>query len=501
MTRQALVPLLLGGCALAALVVPALTSTAGGITYAPFDSWVPVEKKAEAPAEAAAESPAAVTAPKDFLSSASVDGPAVLNFHGRLDRTAVLQGGDGTVRMELVIGSVAEASGARVPTDLLVVMDQSGSMNGSKIDYAKAATQQLIQQLGPEDRFGLVAFSSGARVDIPLADVPADRSGLMSRVRTIRAGGGTEMVQGFEQALEVMGARAVGRSGRVVVISDGLPNGGESVHPTLVAQALRSGVNEVPLTAVGVGHDFDESLMTRIADAGTGNFHYLESGADLAQIFANELSDAAESVASGLTVRFPSVPGVTLSDAAGFPIQYDWEGNANIQLGSLYAGQERRIWVTFDVADGAVGEVALPTAELAYRADEQPGVAALAAGTITREASQERWLAGVDQEAWSASVVNEEYNGLKVEVSVAVKQGDEAAALAAIEGYRARNYAMNEYVQSALVNDNLTELELLEQQIVESFEGADQAQKQNTFSKSNSSSAYQGRRSGQARGW
>jgi len=500
MTRQALVPILLAGCALAALAVPALSGiagTAGSLSYSPTESWIP----APSAEPTTTETPAATTAPADILNTASVDGPAVLNFQGRLDRTAVLQSGNGTVRMELVITSVAEPSGVRIPTDLLVVMDQSGSMGGEKIAHAKAATQQLIQQLGPEDRFGLVTFADGPEVAIPLVDALADRTRLLNRVGAIRAGGGTEMVQGLASALNIMGERTAGRAGRVVLISDGLPNGGVDVHPTLVGQAMQSGIREVPLTAVGVGDDFDESLMTRIADAGTGNYHYLQSGADLAQIFSNELSDAAESVASGLTVSFPKVAGVTLTDAAGLPLQYDWQGNVSVQLGSLYAGQERRIWVTFDVEDGEIGEVALPTARLQYRAEEQPGVASLAAGSVTREANQERWLAAVDQDAWTASVVNEEYNGLKTQVATAVKQGDESAALAAIDAYRSRNYPMNEFVQSALVADNLTELELLAVEVEESFEGADQVQKQNTFSKSTGSSAYQGRRSGQTRGW
>ena len=60
---------------------------------------------------------------------------------------------------------------------------------------------------------------------------------------------------------------------------------------------------EYVLSAVGVGQDFDETLMSALADAGTGNFYYLPDARELAGIFAGEFASARETVARGLRVR------------------------------------------------------------------------------------------------------------------------------------------------------------------------------------------------------
>ena len=64
------------------------------------------------------------------------------------------------------------------------------------------------------------------------------------------------------------------------------------------------------LTTVGVGADFNEYLMTALADAGTGNYYYLKAGDDLASVFAREFDAARATVASGLAVRIEPADGV-----------------------------------------------------------------------------------------------------------------------------------------------------------------------------------------------
>src|SRR5262249_53001446 len=86
--------------------------------------------------------------------SAPANGP--VTFTGTLDRTAVLHGTDGLVRMELAIGTTQPSGkpAARMPTDLMVILDRSGSMGGEKIEQARAAIRALVAQLDPQDRFG-----------------------------------------------------------------------------------------------------------------------------------------------------------------------------------------------------------------------------------------------------------------------------------------------------------------------------------------------------------
>jgi hypothetical protein len=98
----------------------------------------------------------------------SAPGGGRVTFTGTLDRTSVLRGGDGVVRMELVMRAapdVEHVTAVRRPTDLVIVLDRSGSMTGEKIEHARAAVRELIGQLGPDDRFALVTYEHGGRRD------------------------------------------------------------------------------------------------------------------------------------------------------------------------------------------------------------------------------------------------------------------------------------------------------------------------------------------------
>ena len=81
-----------------------------------------------------------------------------VQFSANLDRSSVLAGSDGTLRVELVIGADRapfQDGAPRTPTDLVVILDRSGSMQGAPLQFAKAAVFELLGQLGAEDRFGL----------------------------------------------------------------------------------------------------------------------------------------------------------------------------------------------------------------------------------------------------------------------------------------------------------------------------------------------------------
>ena len=93
-----------------------------------------------------------------------------LSFDGRLDRGAVHVGSDGLVHLELVAtgATLPERALVRQPTDVVVVLDRSGSMGGDPMTKAIASIRELLDQLGPEDRFALVTYANDAEVALPL---------------------------------------------------------------------------------------------------------------------------------------------------------------------------------------------------------------------------------------------------------------------------------------------------------------------------------------------
>ena len=430
-------------------------------------------------------------------------GGGPVSFTGRLDRTAVLQGGDGVVRMELVLGAAPDEvrHGARVPTDLVVILDRSGSMGGEKITHARRAVRELVSQLGPDDRFALVTYSDQAALVLPLAQADADaRETWLRTVDTVAADGSTNMSSGLDLALATIeGARRAGRVPRVILISDGLANQGDASPEGLVRRAGRAARGEYMLSTVGVGEDFNEYLMTALADAGTGNYYYLRGAEDLSTVFAGEFNGARHTVASGLAVRIEPAPGVRVEDVAGYPLERDG-GAVVVRPGALFAGQERRLWVTLAVPHDAAGDRDLGRFALSYD-DGHDRVTRAFAETprVACVRGEAEFYAGVDVPAWTRSVVDEAYQSMQSEVAREVKAGRRDEALGRIQKFREGTAKMNAQLQSPPVAKQLESLDKLEKDVAATFTAPEPAAAQNAFSKAKSAESRDQRRAGSKR--
>jgi len=413
--------------------------------------------------------------PPDLARTFRAPAAGPVHFAGALEGTAVLAGQDGLVRMELAIGAedrAAAGAPVRVPTDLVVVLDRSGSMMGDKIVHARAAVRALVEALGASDRFALVAYSDGAVPVIPLSAAGAGRQHWLAAVESILPTGGTNLSSGLDLALAMVdGARAEGRSPRVVLISDGLANQGDPSREGLVARALRAARGEYALSTVGVGADFDEGLMAALADAGTGNFHFLASAEGLGAILAAEFATARETVASGLRVTIEPAAGVSVVDAAGYPLSH--AGSlVTFQPGSLFAGQERRIWVTLQVPRSASGVVPLGAFSVDYAAGgERHRLAFAETPRVSAVADEGHYVASLDRESWERSVVVHQYNALRRSVATAVKEGREKDAVAEVQRYRDDVAKRNERVASPAVAAQLEEAAKLELRLQDAASG------------------------------
>jgi Ca-activated chloride channel homolog len=413
------------------------------------------------------------------------------------DRTKVLQG-DGLVRLELTLRGVpSERKLERLPTDFIVVLDRSGSMGGDKIEKAREAVKGLIDRLCADDRFGLVIYDDRVEVPIPLLKADFEQRSAWKRlVDQIEPRGSTAISDGLDQGLALLARRKGPGIARMVLISDGLANHGDTSRDGLLGRARRSAEKATPLTAIGVGVDFDESLMGSLAEDGAGNFYFLENPTALAQVFEGELGATQETVADALTIAFETAPGVTIVDAAGYPVERLGKRTL-FRPGSLFAGQERRLWLTLRVEDQRLGAHELAKIQATFRAQGlEAATAEIKAASVEMVADEDIFIAGLDRDRWGRSVIEEEYGQLQKQVAEHVKAGRRDLAKQEIAAYRSKNARVNASVQCIKVEANLAASVELERKVEDAFTGADQALKQNSLSKANQASSWDSRRQG-----
>ena len=128
------------------------------------------------------------------LSSA---GAATLNLQLDPDRRLVAAGQEQEVVVKIDVNAEAEARPNRLPLNIAVVIDHSGSMAGAKIEKTKQAAMQLIDQLTTQDTLALVEFDDTVEVLFPSQHV-VDREALKAQVQRIGPGGSTALYAGVE---------------------------------------------------------------------------------------------------------------------------------------------------------------------------------------------------------------------------------------------------------------------------------------------------------------
>ena len=268
--------------------------------------------------------------------------PEVVAFEGALQNRYVPAGETNVVvsRLRIIAG---EAHGARRPhINLALVVDTSGSMEGAAISQAREATNALLDQLREHDRIAIVTFDSRTQVLVPSTAIEGGNVGqLREAVSHMEARGTTDLAGGLRVGLEEV-VRHYDASGinRVVLLSDGVPNDASQV----AALAQVAGERRIAITTLGLGLEYDESLLASIAQTSGGHFHYVEESSAMASVFRDEVLRIQRVVARSTIVELTPGPGVVLEGV----VAGSWSAQGNgirVVIGDLAEGEARDVLV------------------------------------------------------------------------------------------------------------------------------------------------------------
>jgi Ca-activated chloride channel family protein len=175
-------------------------------------------------------------------------------------------------------------TGDRHPLNLSLVLDRSGSMQGAKLEYIQQAAQFLVQRLGATDRLSIVSYNDYVAVEVPAQPV-IEKDRINEVIGKLFASGMTNLSGGWLQGCQSVAENAAeGQVNRAAAL-DGLANRGVTDLRQLEAMARQKRAEGITTTTMGVGLDFNEDLLTRMAKEGGGAFYFIDNPDQAPAIF------------------------------------------------------------------------------------------------------------------------------------------------------------------------------------------------------------------------
>ena len=208
----------------------------------------------------------------------------------------------------------------RADAVLTLVIDVSGSMEAEgKLGLVQDSLIGLVDELGPGDTVAIVAYEETAWV--VLEPTPAtERREIQRAIDRLTPGGSTNAEAGLSLGYELArDAFVAGGINRVVLMSDGVANVGETDPDGILARISEDAARGITMAAIGVGIEtYNDVLLETLADNGDGFYAYVDNLDQAKRLFSEDLVGSLQVVASDAKIQ------ITFDAENGSQLPVDW---------------------------------------------------------------------------------------------------------------------------------------------------------------------------------
>jgi Ca-activated chloride channel homolog len=285
------------------------------------------------------------------------------------ERDLVYRLGPREVIVQVEVEARKSDDARRAPMNLAIVLDRSGSMEGAKLEKARQAAAMAVDKLGDDDIFSLVTYDDQTDLLISPERVGGrdHREELKARIHRIQAGGSTALHAGV-----TLGAKQVRRFfekervNRVILLSDGIANVGPSSTSALAGLGRELRTDGIAVSTIGLGDDYNEDLMTALAEASNANYYYVKDAEKLPGIFSQELGAARSLLARNIVIRIQAPDGVRLKEIVGRPDIECHDRVVEIKMPEMFGSEKRRFLVRCVADEKSKDAIEAAAVELNY---------------------------------------------------------------------------------------------------------------------------------------
>lgn len=209
-----------------------------------------------------------------------------------------------------IVPEIPAEKAARPPLNLALVLDRSGSMAGEKIRLTRQAASRAVESLLEGDVISIVLFDQNVNVLVSQAQA-REKAQALTLLSRVEVGGQTALFEGWSRGgQEVLTTLDKQRMNRVVLLTDGEANVGETGIDPICTAVSRFAGQGVQTTTLGFGGGYNEDLLRAMAASGDGNHFYVESAEQLEPFLEMELCGLRATQGKQVRLRLQTAPGV-----------------------------------------------------------------------------------------------------------------------------------------------------------------------------------------------
>lgn len=251
------------------------------------------------------------------------------------------------------------------PLNLAIVIDRSGSMRGKRLGNAIAAAKGMTEKLRDGDTVSVLLYNTQTQVLVPPTDIDdRSRDEVVRRIDGITAVGDTCISCALDAAVDLV-ARRDGKDNRILLLSDGQATAG--VRHVEGFRRIAAGVRsrDCSITSIGVDVDYNEQIMTAVAQESNGRHYFVDQPTELAKVFEQELESLVRTVARNAELRVDLAPGVSVEEV--FDRSHRRDGSRLIvPLGAFTATDNKTLLARLRVERSSAGQRAIADVRLVY---------------------------------------------------------------------------------------------------------------------------------------